>query len=257
MKLAFLKPIFPQTQNKFTPIINNLEVSIPLLTFENIFTGIHYGHPIIDLNTQSLQIMIALYTYGQDRFKDALENNDSEINTIYRENQILYFYFFNILLGIILTQFIIIENSFPFIILLLSTNFYKTIKSNIPLIKPFYVAFMWTMASFILPCFIYEHNYTILNYPLEYIPLFLNIFASSNYLDIKDSEDDLKKNIITFPNKFGVLNSKYLSLFMIFLSSILFALNNHFLDRPVFNIFFECYNILLSLLIFKHKDSTE
>jgi hypothetical protein len=254
MKLAFLKPIFSQTPNKLTPLINNLEVSVPLLTFENIFTGLHYGHPIIDLNTQSLQIMITLYTYGQDRFKDALENNDSELNNIYYNNQKLYFYFFNILLGIILAQFIVIDDSLPFIILLLSTNFYKTMKSNIPLIKPFYVAFMWTMATFILPCFIYEHNYTILNYPLEYLPLFFNIFGSSNYLDIKDSEEDLKKNIITFPNKFGSQNSKYLSLFMIFLSSILFSLNTHFIDRPIFNIFFECYNVLLCLLIIKHKD---
>lgn len=255
-QLYFLKPILHKKQNFFIPIINNLAVSIPVVAFENIFTNIHYGHSITNLNVATLQMLIVLYTYGTDRFKDTLDEykkddeKDSQKNKeIFNKYKSEYSYFFNILLGIIIYQFIKIKDSYPFLILLLSTNFYRDLKKNIPIIKPFYVSFMWTLICFILPCFVYEHNYNILNYPIEYMPLFLNIFASSNFLDTKDADEDLKNNIITIPNKFGELNSNYLSMFLLIISSVIFTFNHNINDYKFQSLFFESYNIILFFLV--------
>lgn len=135
-QLYFLKPMLHQKQNFFIPIINNLAVGIPVVAFENIFTNIHYGHSITNLNVATLQMMIVLYTYGTDRFKDGLDDyqkeneKDSQKNKeIFYKYKLEYSYFFNILLGIIISQFIIIKDSYPFLILLLSTNFYKDLES--------------------------------------------------------------------------------------------------------------------------------
>ena len=51
---------------------------------------------------------------------------------------------------------------------------------------------MWTLSAVILPCVLYENDFSILKYPLDYLPCFLNILASSNLADVKDIEEDKK-----------------------------------------------------------------
>ena len=50
-------------------------------------------------------------------------------------------------------------------------------------------------------------NYEIFNYPLDYLPCFLTLFATSNYADIKDIQEDKMNNITTIPVAIGEKNS--------------------------------------------------
>ena len=59
-----------------------------------------------------------------------------------------------------------------------------------------------TLGSVILPL-MYDHNYTILNYPLDYLPSIFLLLASSSLLDIKDIDEDKKNNIETIAVMFG------------------------------------------------------
>ena len=131
----------------------------------------------------------------------------------------------------------------PFILLLLSSEYYKNLKKNLPYLKPFYVGLLWTIASLIIPCVMYEHNYNIIDYPSDYLPVFLNIFATSNLADIKDIEEDTKNNIFTLSSILGSKKSIFVSVLGLVFSGLLFISNDHFLDRPVINSLVELQTI--------------
>ena len=54
-----------------TPL-NGAEIGIPLNIFSNVFTNLHYGYDITNYKSFILQFLLGYYTYGSDRFKDAL-----------------------------------------------------------------------------------------------------------------------------------------------------------------------------------------
>ena len=108
---------------------------------------------------------------------------------------------------------------------------------------------MWTFATVILPCVVYEHNYNILNDPFDYIPCMLILFASTNYADIIDIEEDKQNNIQTFPVTFGEENTIKIIFASLALSSLLFGLHPHYIHRPIINSLFELQNIVLSCII--------
>ena len=113
-------------------------------------------------------------------------------------------------------------NLFPFLLFLDSTNNYIDIKKNNKTIKPFYVAFMWIMAILIMPAVIHEHNYDILQYPTDYLSPFLLIFGLSNYVDIKDMEEDKLNKIDTIPVVYGKDFSLFISYASFFTSFLLY-----------------------------------
>jgi len=110
----------------------------------------------------------------------------------------------------------------PFIILLETTNYYKSLKKNYGFLKPFYVAVLWVICSVVLPCVIHDNGYYILHTPSlhieEYLSPFFLIFGLTNMADIKDIEDDKENNIYTFP----VLIGDKLSIIMSMTSLYLF-----------------------------------
>lgn len=53
--------------------LNGIDIGMPLNIIDNIFTNLHYGYDITTLKVVLLQFLIGYYTYGKDRYKDAVE----------------------------------------------------------------------------------------------------------------------------------------------------------------------------------------
>tara|TARA_Y100000389_G_scaffold200460_2_gene240970 strand:+ start:30820 stop:31662 length:843 start_codon:yes stop_codon:yes gene_type:complete len=267
MKLLSTSFLLPKinSKNKFSKLkaltLSGIELGVPLNINQNIFTNLHYGYDITTPQIILLQILIGYYTYNQDRLKDAEEYQQLELNQkekystekkeLYEqllENSEQYESSYTIVFALITVIMLYNENeinysNLPLVILLYITNYYKEIKQKYPLIKPFYISTMWTLSTVILPCIIHDNNYDIFAYPTDYIPCFLSLFATTNLADIKDIEEDAMANIKTFPVVYGLETTNAVVLICLSLSSLIFGLNEHYLDNPIVNILFEIQNI--------------
>lgn len=251
------------TQKNKLNMVNPLpgsDIGIPINIFQNVYTNLHYGYDISNFKNFILPFLIGYYTYGGDRYRDALEYIGKKYPTK-KEN--LYNYIISnqdfvkssleITFGAILIILITDENfliNLPFIGLLISTDYYKLIKQKNGLIKPLYISSLWTACSVFLPCVLHDHNYSIINYPMDYIPCLLTIFSLSSILDLRDVDEDIENGVETFAVKFGKENTSMISLFLLSLSSLLFGLNEHYLDRPLVNSLNEIQNVGLALIPF-------
>lgn len=240
-------------------IENGFSLGIPLNIITNVFTELHYGYDITSLKIVTLQFLIGYYSYGKDRYKDALEHyqNPSQISenkqqlytsilkypSLYRFSYCVSFY----AIGLILCSDNDFIHTIPILGLLYSTEYYKILKENIAILKPFYVSFMWTFATTIMPSVLYEHNYNILSDIGAYVPCFLLLFATTNAADIKDIEEDTYNKIYTLPVEFGEENTWKLIFGSLALSSFLFGIHPHYLDRPIINSLFELQNACLAI----------
>ena len=256
-----------------------VELGIPLNIFQYISTYNHYGTNIINPQMIALQFLIGFYTYGKDRYYDAVAAKTTGIG--YGSKRDLYDYIlenkellktmidysFYAIISIILftnTNFDInnnitlesfynlvkdmhIEQKLPFIAALLSTEYYSKIKEKYGFLKSTYVALMWTMSSVILPAVIYDHNFSIIKFPMDYFPVFALIFSSSNLLDIRDIDEDQKNGINTLPVIFGPEKSQLISIFSIILSSLLIFFNGFYSPGDALNIQKVILNIILEI----------
>ena len=98
---------------------------------------------------------------------------------------------------------------------------------------------MWTLCCSILPSVLHDHNYSILQYPMDYLPILFTMFACSNNLDIRDIDEDQLTGVNTIPVQHGKFNSQQLSLIMLIASSLTLGLNEHYLDSPILNSLWE------------------
>lgn len=238
------------------------DIGIPLNIFQNIYTNIHYGYDITNIETVLLQFLIGYYTYGNDRFKDALDYKKNEFTTtdnkkdLYKyiiDNEIFIKSSLDSTLGIVLLILITDENfliNLPFIFLLISTDYYRELKQKFGFIKPYYISMLWTSCCIFLPCVLHDHNYSILSYPLDYLPCVLTLFSLSIILDIKDIDEDKENGVETIPVKYGKYTTSMISLIGLAISSILFGLNPHYLDRPFINSINEIQNAGMAVLPF-------
>tara|TARA_Y100000816_G_C26052080_1_gene551730 strand:- start:377 stop:1216 length:840 start_codon:yes stop_codon:yes gene_type:complete len=250
----------PTILNAANPIVG-LDMGIPLNMIQDIFTNIHYGYDITTFKSIVLQFLIGYYTYGKDRYKDALEYNENKFDTpkmILFEFLIKYKDFYKLsydtTLLIIMYMLIFDESMFyniPFIFLLYSSEYYKDIKKIGPFIKPLYISIMWTLAVVALPCVLKDHNYNILAYPLDYLPCALTMFSSSTILDIRDIEEDKFNNVKTIPVVYGFEYAQILTLSLLALSSLIFGINDNYLESPIKNSIFEFINVWLSYYVYK------
>jgi hypothetical protein len=240
--------------------IQGADIGIPLNIITNLFTNLHYGKEITTPYIVSLQFLIGYYTYGKDRYKDALEYESAPYETSSTKQELYmsilkYRYISRLSYCICFYAILYSLNDqltpgqyLPIMGLLYSTEYYKQFKTNIPAFKPFYVSLLWTFATCILPCLIHDHDYSILADPYDYLPCALNLFAFTNLADIKDIEEDRINNVKTFPLLFGE-DVTYMSIFFALASSsLLFGLHPHYMDRPLINSLFEVQNIVLSIL---------
>lgn len=258
----------------FEPLpLTGLDIGIPLNIIENVFTNIHYGENIVTIKQLLIQFLIGYYTYGKDRYVDALAYNTmsnqynitakkKELYENFNNNKVFYKLSYDITFSLIayllLTQTFTYENrniqilntdAIPFMILLYSSEYYRELKSITPLAKSLYVSFMWTISTIILPGYLYEHNYNILYDIGCYLPCFLSLFATTNLADIKDVEEDTINKVKTIPVCYGVEETKKLILISLAISSLIFGLNQHYIDRPIINSLYELQNIGIALII--------
>ena len=265
----------------FQPLpLTGLDIGIPLNIIENVFTNIHYGENIVTIKQILIQFLIGYYTYGKDRYVDALSYNQHPNYNITAEKKALYENFnnnkvfyklsydiaFSLIAYLLLTQSSTYEiqshnniqyfnvqllniDAIPFILLLYSSEYYRELKRLTPLVKSLYVSFMWTISTIILPAYLYEHNYNILYDVGCYIPCILSLFATTNLADIKDVEEDTANNVKTIPVYYGIEQTKILIQISLAISSLMFGLNHHYIDRPIINSLFEIQNIGLSIIV--------
>jgi hypothetical protein len=263
---------FSHTMN--IPHLNGLDIGIPLNIIDNVFTNLHYGEDITTPKVILLQFLIGYYTYGKDRYKDALEyydnlnseKNDSLGNSffeikdkkkhlykIFYDNAEFYDKSYSIVFYSII--FILLNDNFwylnlPTIALLYSTDYYKELKGTFVGFKPFFVASMWTFSAIVLPSVLHDHDYSILTDTADYLPCFLLLFSSTNLADIKDINEDFHNNINTIPVVFGKKNTQLLILFSLAVSSYMFGTHPHYYDRPLINSFIEIQNAFISIITY-------
>ena len=250
----------PSTTMSFMNPLPGLDIGIPLTIFENAYTTLHYGENIVTSKTVLLEFLIGYYVYGSDRYQDALAYALNPYSTPKKD---LYDYINSHKRWMVTTLFIsemsIIsifitsehpELNIPFLILLESTRYYSDMKKYLGIVKPLYIALMWTGAAIILPSVMYEHNYDILYSPQDYLPCTLTLFAASNIVDNKDIIEDKQNGINTIPVVIGEENSNMLNMVLLILSSLLLGFNPHYLDQPIFNSLLEIQNAGISFLPF-------
>jgi hypothetical protein len=97
------------------------------------------------------------------------------------------------------------------------------IKENLPWLKPFFIAFFWTIAVSILPIALHDKSLEIIIHPETYLSTFYLIASSSNIMDIVDYEEDKKNGLETIPVKYG----KYVGWGLSFVLFGLFIQNIH------------------------------
>ena len=245
----------------FQTPIPGIEWSVPITFFEKIFTKIHYGHEIEIDNIFIINCMIGITTYGLDRYLDSLDykkDKDKKYDLIKKEKyeKIIkndFFIKYTIFFSFLYLSFLLYnEDILEFLPLLFINLIYKEIKRKICFVKPFLIGIMWTFASIILPCVIYDKNYEIFVDYQCYLPILLTLIGSSNLADYFDYNEDKENELNTLPIIFGKQNSLLFSLVFIITSSILF-MNNEYFDRFLFqNILFEINNLSIILIIIKN-----
>lgn len=206
----------------YNPIIGS-NLGIPLNILQYVFTTTYYHENIITNELILLQFAIGIFTYGTDRLLDAINYNKNENKLLLYSNEKINYYNYliqniNQNIVVIIASYIYIFNllqlkqeTYPLLVALTSTLFYRDFKKTFGEFKPLYIAFFWTLGCVILPCVIYDNNYDILYYPNIYLPNFCLMFASSNMLDIKDIEEDKQENIKTLAVLLGENNTNFLS----------------------------------------------
>ena len=231
-----------------------IELGIPLNIFQNVYTNLHYGFDITDVKTIGLQFALGYFSYGSDRLSDALSISCLSDEFISPNKLKLYNYIQNNRPFIVLTLLlsytyaivVLSENitTLPFIALLWSTIYYKSLKINFGQLKAAYISFLWVSCTVILPCVIYEDNYSILHDPQTYMSAFFCLYASSNIADIKDIIEDKYMGIKTLPVTLGAYRAYLFSCLAVLLSSLLFISNDNFNNRPIINSLFELQNLI-------------
>tara|TARA_A100001011_G_scaffold382775_1_gene453095 strand:- start:7977 stop:8780 length:804 start_codon:yes stop_codon:yes gene_type:complete len=252
MKTAFLCSKKIYRNRKQIKMLSNplpgVEIGIPLILTQNIFTNLHYDYDITTVNNIFTQFCLGYFCYGTDRFLDSLDN---KVDIIDRK-KILYDYYDKnrptIMISLLLSYLYLLyvfqsqNETIPFEILLTSTLLYKPFKQNYGEFKAFYLALLWTTASVIIPCVTHDHNYEIFKYPLDYLPCFFSIYGGTTIGDMLDIEEDKSNNITTIPVRFGSKKAYTLVLFSITLSNFLITLNPNFSHRFFINSLFEIQN---------------
>lgn len=250
-----------------------LDLGYPLNLITNLFTTLHYDYDITTSKIIILQFLIGYYSYGKDRYKDALEYRDSLENSSFNqttsttllispEKESLYksllkypsIYRFSYCLSFYAIAWLVccdnVEQGLPILALLYSTEYYKALKTYTSFLKPFYVSFMWTFATIIMPCVLYEHNYDILKDVYDYVPCFLLLFATTNIADVKDMEEDALNGVQTLPLILGEKTTNQIVFGSLALSSLLFGLHPHYMNRSIINSLFELQNAILSIVVY-------
>lgn len=239
------------------PILSGFEVGAPIHLLTLISHNINnYNIANINLNNQIILNYLLTYScYKIDRYSDYQEyslnlyNNTNLIN--YDKSKIKLFESFsnnekNIKFSLFVTYISILyillyTKQTYYIPLLLSTFNYKDLKKNLSYYKSIYLSTIWALTCTILPFIPYIDLNQLLTHN-SFLPVFFNIFATTNIADFKDINEDKANNIKTLP----IIMGKNKSIKLIILSSLLsiiFLINNPNFEINILNNIFIASNI--------------
>ncbi len=255
--------LYKSNNTLFNPLPGS-NLGIPLNIMQYIFTTAHYGETIINSELIILQFCLGFFTYGLDRLFDAYEYyNNGEREKINDQKKALYDYLINYdnyFICCIFVSYLYIydtlskyEDGLTFLLLLMSTLFYKKLKTEFGQFKALYIGLFWSISCVIMPCVLHDHNFNILYDYTSYAPCFFTLFASSNLLDIKDIQEDKDNKIYTLPVIFGEKKSIVISYIATFLSMSIFLHNPHFKDNILPNLLFEFQNLGSFIIPFSYN----
>ena len=230
----------------YNPIIGS-NLGIPLNLLQYIYINTYYQENLITFELVALQFAIGIFTYGSDRLIDALEYSDT---SNYSVDKIDYYNYLkknkNLNIFVIALSYIYIVNllinnqeTYPILFLLTSTLGYKNFKTNYGKFKALYIGIFWTIGTVVLPSVLLSHNYDILKEPTIILPSILNLFASSNLLDIKDLKEDKAEKIYTLPVIYGSNFAISVSHISIILAILLFYNNENFDNNIYLSLLYE------------------
>ena len=237
------------------PIISGIEVGAPVHLLTLVSNNINQ-YPISNSNLNNQIILNYLLTfacYKLDRYSDYQEYslNLYKNNFIYDESKIkLYNSFSNNEKGVQFTLFVtyicilvilLHTKQTYYLPLFLSTFNYKLLKKNIPYYKPLYLSTVWSLTCTILPFLPYVNFHELCAHN-SFLPVFLNIFATTNIADFKDIDEDKSNNIKTLPIIVGKQKCIKLIILLLLLS-ILFFINTENFQNNFFNDIFIASNI--------------
>ena len=245
---------------KLKILTSGLEVGIPV----HIMTSISkQNYNIKNFNKQTiLNYILTFTTYKLDRYSDSQEYNSQEYTKTF--NQHLYnlepqikqskidLYksikendkMIELSLFIAFTYIIIStihDNQSYYLPLLVSTFNYKDLKKKYAFFKPIYLSTIWALTTSILPFLAYiDFNYIM--HHNSFLPLFMNIFATTNIADLSDYEEDTKNNVKTLPISIGKNNTVNLIRISALISIVSFCISDIF-ELNVLNTIFITSNI--------------
>jgi len=236
----------------YNPIIGS-NLGIPLNLLQFIYSNTYFNENLITPKLIGLQFAIGIFTYGSDRLIDALEYSNvySKTNTSnYNIDKINYYNYlvktknfniFVITLSYLYIFSLLINNpeTYPILFLLTSTLDYKNFKKNYGQFKALYIGIFWTIGTVVLPSVLINHNYDIIKEPTIIIPSILNLFASSNLLDIKDIDEDKQEEIYTIPVIYGTNFAISISHISIILAILIFYNNENFENNIYLSLLYE------------------
>lgn len=150
------------------------KIGISVVGTSEIYAHIHDPHAMY------LQFLLGTYAYGVDRMK----NN---------KNILIYDMMFTLLVGLLSN-----EDTWWYIPLLFLTKYYKYYKKHLGIFKPGYVGFMWSLACVMLP-YATSHIDDTRFMCMQLLNCHLVNYGVSNFLDMKDKDEDKMNNIMTIP----------------------------------------------------------
>ena len=252
------------TNNVFyNPIIGS-NLGIPLNLLQYIYINTYYQENLITFELVALQFAIGIFTYGSDRLIDSLQYSDT---SSYSVDKIDYYNYLkknkNLNISVIsLSYFYIIsllinnQETYPILFLLTSTLGYKKFKTNYGQFKALYIGIFWTIGTVVLPSVLLSHNYDILKEPTIILPSILNLFASSNLLDIKDLKEDKAEKIYTLPVIYGSNFAISVSHISIILAILLFYNNENFDNNIYLSLLYEAQSFGGFFLNFNNSNNS-
>lgn len=194
-----------------------MNVGLSLNFMTKMATDIRYGKNIVDPELFLLEFLLGYHSYGVDRYRD---------DGIIDNRQYIYDIVFIVIISIIASKKNLLT-TLPFEFLIYSTKYYKDLKPYLGIYKPVYVSILWVISIIILPSVLHDHNLSILEQPLDYVPYILLMFSTSSNKDLDDIEEDKKNQINTIPVKYGIEISKKISNVCMVLFILLLGMNLH------------------------------
>lgn len=256
---------FNNTTNSvfYNPIIGS-NLGIPLNLLQYIYINTYYQENLITPKLVALQFAIGIFTYGSDRFIDALEYSDTSNYSIdkidyynyLKKNKNLNIFIISLSYIYITSLLINNQETYPILFLLTSTLGYKNFKTNYGQFKALYIGIFWTIGTVVLPSVLLSHNYDILKEPTIILPSIFNLFASSNLLDIKDVKEDKAEKIYTLPVIYGSNFAIGISHISIILAILLFYNNENFDNNIYLSLLYEAQSFGGFFLNFNNSNNS-